>query len=497
MGRVARHRAPPAPPRRSRWPGRVALLALLLAVAAALFAGMVSGIDAPPRSLGPFLQHRLSGHHPLLAAAGEWLNRMLTRLDRGEYRSAQPLKLRIGARSESGAASMPSSAKLVLVASSEHAVQAIEQAQPGDVITFEPGTYRFAGGHIAIRRPGRADAGITVRAARPGTVFLEFEMTDGFVVGAPYWTFENLTIRGVCQQHSDCEHAFHVVAGATHFIARNNTLIDFNAHIKVNGQDRRFPDDGLIDGNTLTNAAPRQTGSPVAMIDLVGVSRWTVRGNLLTDFVKAQGDRISYGAFAKGGGSDNRFERNVVWCEFLLRGTPGWRIGLSLGGGGTERDYCRDGACITEQDAGVVESNLVAGCSDDGIYVNRGAASRIMHNTLVDTGGVVVRFAESSADVEGNLVDGAIRSRDGGLVRADDNLQTDMTSLYVGQHPQRSLFRDSLALDFAWRLRAPRRSRAAESSRDLCGALRPAEPAYGAFEDFSVCLDSARPLNPP
>jgi len=261
--------------------------------------------------------------------------------------------------------------------------------------------------------PGIASANIVVRAMRPQTVFIEMDNLEGFVIAAPFWRVENLTIRGVCRDHSQCEHAFHVVGKATNFVARNNTLLDFNAHIKVNGQDRRFPDDGWIEGNTMSNTAARQTDNPVTPFDLVAASRWTVRGNLISDFIKAEGDRISYGGFVKGGGADNRFERNVVLCEYLLRGASGWRVGLSLGGGGTGAGSCRDNSCSIEQKGATIESNLIALCSDDGIYVNRGADSRVLNNTLIDTGGIVVRFVESAAAVEGNLVDGAIRSRDG------------------------------------------------------------------------------------
>src|SRR5205823_1237819 len=124
--------------------------------------------------------------------------------------------------------------------------------------------------------------------------------------------------------------------------------------------------------------------------------------------------------------------------------------------------------------------NLVAGCSDDGIYVNRGAASRIVHNTLIDTGGISVRFAESSAEVEANLVDGAIRSRDDAAVHLQDNLADDMTAPYVGWHPQRAIFRDPLALDLAWKTAPPRLRAPATRPADLCGAPRAAQPAYGA-----------------
>ena len=293
------------------------------------------------------------------------------------------------------------------VASPEEALRAIGDAKPGDAITFLPGTYRFDGTYIAASQPATRAAPILVRAERPGSVVLEFNMVEGFLVSAPYWSFENLVIRGTCADHSHCEHAFHVVGNAAHFLARNNEIVDFNAHFKVNGSAGAYPDFGVIEGNTLRNDSVRDTGNPVTPIDLVAASHWRIRGNRISDFVKGRSDRISYGAFVKGGGADNRFERNVVVCEDRLRGFAGQRVGLSLGGGGSSADACRGGRCITEQDRGAIASNLIAACSDDGIYLNRAAASLITHNTLIDTGGITARFGESSADVEGNLVDGA------------------------------------------------------------------------------------------
>ena len=284
-----------------------------------------------------------------------------------------------------------------------------------------------------------------------------------------------------------------MVGKATHFVLRNSTLIDFNAHIKINGERGRFPDDGLIESNTITNTAARQTEDSVTSIDLVGASGWLIRANVITDFVKAQGNRISFGAFAKGGGSNNRFERNVVVCEMRLRGAAGWRVGLSLGGGGTGPEFCRDGRCITEQEGSIIDSNLIASCSDDGIYLNRAAMSQVAHNTVMDTGGISVRFAESSADLDGNLVDGVVRSRDGAAIHGSDNLSTGLAWLYLGQHPQRALFRDASTLDFTWRAGAPRRqANAVSTTTDLCGAARPPHPAYGAFEHFVACIGSGQ-----
>lgn len=468
----------------SKWLTRLLWIILLLVPAtAALLSYLVESGGVPPRALGPYIEHRVSGHNAFVSGIGEWFAHTLMLHDRGASAVLAPVNLPVVH------ADIPAArGNIVPVSTSGQAIRAIASARPGDVITFLPGHYHFGGKYIEVSQPGTAADGITLRAGRAGTVFLEFDMLEGFLVSAPYWTFADLNIRGVCREHANCEHAFHIVAGATHFAARNNRLEDFNSHFKINGVGSQMPDDGLIEGNTLANSSIRHTANPVTPVDLVAASRWVVRRNLISDFIKGEGDRISYGAFAKGAGADNRFEQNIVLCEHRLRDSPGQRVGLSLGGGGTGQEYCRDHRCITEQDGGVIQGNLIASCSDDGIYVNRAATSKILHNTLLDTGGIVVRYAESSADVAGNLVDGSIRSRDGGLLRTADNMATSLTELYLGRHPVRDLYADAAGLNLAWRSGPPRRSVAAPDVPDLCGVVRPGQPAYGAFEDFGACL---------
>jgi hypothetical protein len=265
----------------------------------------------------------------------------------------------------------------------------------------------------------------------------------------------------------------------------NNTIVDFNAHFKINGANGDFPDHGLIESNTLSNVHARRTGNPVVPIDLVAASHWTVRANVIKDFVKLDGNGVSYGAFAKGGGSANLFERNLVWCEDKLRGQPGQRVGLSLGGGATGAEWCRDRKCITEQQGGILRANLIAACSDVGIYLNSAADSRVEDNTLVDTSGIDVRFANSSARLDGNLVDGPIRSRNGGLIHPGDNQTAQLWQSYLGYHPVRTLFRAPLEADFAWTDMAPQRA-GRRKGLDLCGGAI-GGTAYGAFDDFAGC----------
>ena len=468
---------------------RVALLlagaSLLAAAGGALF---LQAQGVTPRALGPYVDKRSSGHNPLITGAGHWIGTTLYELDRGEADSLPAPLAHLAAGAQPLSGPEPAGPQR-LVGSGDELRRAIAAALPGDVITLLPGAYRLRG-NIAVARAGSATAPIVVRAGQPGGARIELDAAEGFVVSAPYWRFENLDVRGICSEPANCEHAFHVVGGAHHFAALNNRISDFDAHFKINGQGGRFPDHGLIEGNTITNAAPRRTGNPVTPIDLVAASDWIIRRNLITDFIKLGGNRISYGAFAKGAGARTLFEQNVVLCEQRLQGFPGSRIGLSFGGGGTGKQYCRDQRCVTEQEQGVMRANLVASCSDAGIYVNAGARSRIVDNTLVDTGGLEVRFPESSAELDGNLVDGAIRARNGGVLHLADNLQTPIAWLYAGRHPQRALFVAPQSFDYRWREPAPRRGPAARTVRepDLCGAARPAQPRYGAFEDFRACL---------
>ncbi|MEP7062471.1 MAG: hypothetical protein ABI881_08730 [Betaproteobacteria bacterium] len=306
-------------------------------------------------------------------------------------------------------------------------------------------------------------------------------------MSAPYWSFENLAIRGVCQHHSDCEHAFHVVGDGHHFVARNLVLQDFNAQFKVNGAGGRFPDDGVIESSTLADSRARDTDQPVTPIDIVGANHWRIEGNLIADFVKAGGDRTSYGAYAKGAATGTRFVRNVVLCEHALAGTQGTTVGLSFGGGGTEPQACRDGKCIVEHQAGEITDNLVKGCSDAGIYLNRAAKTMVVRNTLLDTAGVDIRYPESVADLAGNLLDGPVRVRDEALLREVDDRTTLPIWLYVGYHPVQSYFVDASRLDLQWRDGAPLRARGDEGSIDLCGVRRAERQAYGAFDDFRHC----------
>ncbi|QQR75961.1 MAG: right-handed parallel beta-helix repeat-containing protein [Holophagales bacterium] len=336
----------------------------------------------------------------------------------------------------------PALAGVVPVSTSAQLVAAIDAAVAGDVITLAPGTYAVAQS-LLCDAPGTASAPIVVRAASPGTAEIRFDAVEGFKVSAPHWIFEDLVVRGVCALDDDCEHAFHLVGAADFTHIRNSRLLDFNAQVKGNGEGvpTVFPDDVVIEGCELANAAPRSTANPVTPIDVVGGRRWIVRANFIHDHQKAGGDQVSYAAFLKGNSRDGLFERNLVICERDHAG--GVRLGLSFGGGGSGPDpICEDGVCSPEHQNGTMRNNLIVNCPQDvGIYLNEAFGTRLFHNTLIATTGIDVRFAASTAEIRGNLVSGSIRNRDGGTSTSSGNL----TGVALAQF--QAWFVDPLAAD--------------------------------------------------
>ena len=310
---------------------------------------------------------------------------------------------------------------LVVVQHVTELMHALDTALPGTTILLRPGSYPISGRSIMIERSGNATHPIVLRASVLGDVRLEFNLVEGFQVRAAHWTFENLIIEGTCGEAWQCEHAFHIVGGARGIVLRNNWITNFNSAVKVNGARGAFPDGDLIERNFIVNDGPRDTSSPVTPLDIVAVSDWRVRKNVIADFAKAHGNRISYGAFYKGGGAGNIFEQNLIRCEWGHHG--GIRVGISFGGGGTNEKACRDGHCEAEQNGGILRNNIIMNCPNDvGVYLNKSAETLIHNNLIANTRGIDVRFAESDALIVNNVIDGRIFARDGGSYAADHNV---------------------------------------------------------------------------
>lgn len=317
-----------------------------------------------------------------------------------------------------------------LVSDIDELAKAVAKARPGQTIELAPGIYEIRK-RLLTGAAGTENSPITVRAAKPGSVLLNVKASEGIKVSQPYWVFENLKIQGICSDDKYCDHAFHVVGNAAHTTIRNNWIADFNAHIKVNGEGGAWPDEGLLQFNTLTSTHSRNTDVSVTSFDLVGADRWVVADNLVTDFVKSDGNRVSYGIFMKGSSSNGRIERNLVICTSQEISRPGVRVGISFGGGGTDVGLCRIKGCPLENLGGIAVNNIVAHCNDFGIDAIKAKGVLIANNTLINTSGIDIRGDMSSAKVFGNLLEGRIRSRAGSRIDYELNEIADLSSIFI------------------------------------------------------------------
>ncbi len=309
----------------------------------------------------------------------------------------------------------------MLVSTEKEVIAAIKGAKAGDTIVILAGDYNFRQHNIPLLNNGSKDHPITLRADLLGDVTLNLNTLEGLYIRGAYWHIENLIIEGVCKSDSRCEHAFHVVGDAHHTVLKNNIVKNFNSPVKINGSKGKIPDFGTIEHNIFYNDAPRETNTSVTLIDSVAASHWQVKGNIIADFAKEYGDNISYGGFFKGGGRSNIFEQNLIMCEWRHRG--GTRLGLSFGGGGTGSSFCPDNDCSTEHYEGIIRNNIIMNCPRDvGIYLNRSAATLIYNNIIYNTHGIDVRFDTTTAKIFNNVIDGRIRSRNGGSYGANNNV---------------------------------------------------------------------------
>jgi uncharacterized protein (TIGR03382 family) len=362
--------------------------------------------------------------------------------------------------------------------------EAVGAAVAGDTIVVGAGTYTLDA-TLGLAASGTVGAPITLRG--DGATLVS-ETVEALKVSGAYWHVEDLTIRGGCAADDMCEHALHIVGAADGTEVRGNTLVDFNAQIKGNGEEvdgvRVWPDDVVIEGNDLHDTRPRQTANPVTKIDVVGGQRWRIEANRIADFEKALGDTVSYAAFLKGNSKDGLMARNLVLCSDTFAG--GVRVGLSLGGGGTSPDsICEDGTCTPEHQRGTLRNNVIAGCSDVGVYLNAAQESVVIANTLYATSGIDVRFPASSVTVGNNVLDGVIRERDGGVATLGTNWEGVAFA---------DVFTDPATLDFTLRADpglVDGGDAYAGLVDDFCGNPRDAAPDGGAIEYAMDCDTTA------
>ncbi|MEK0312723.1 fibronectin type III domain-containing protein [Cohnella sp. 56] len=314
----------------------------------------------------------------------------------------------------------------VTVTSLSQLQQAIDQAPAqGRVITLAAGTYNQTAtininGKNNITIQGATsnydDTVVAGQGIDASSMDINFKVND-----SDYVTFKNMTIR------DSYYHAIQVNSGSDYFRAD---------HLKTwdNGEggfkstsggslDLPYTDYGTIENCLIGYTAGGKRGS-VEGVDLIASKGWIIRGNTFQNAKKAGG--VAYAFFAKGNSMDTIVENNVFKNS---------SIAMSFGGGGTAAQYFRNGDTSLEHRGGIMRNNVVYVTEDAGVYMNKASGFKVYNNTILGVpsgvGAVESRFAGSSGDVRNNLMDKAVKLRDGGTATSSNNITNGTASMLV------------------------------------------------------------------
>ncbi len=304
------------------------------------------------------------------------------------------------------------------VSSSKALIDALKQAQPGDTIVVADGEYDLKGKRFNTSSDVADQySPIILKAENPGEVILNMSSVEGIFLHQPYWTITGFRFKCAV---SNCDHAIHIVSNAQNTTISHNEFVDFNAALKINSSGGQYPDNGTISNNYFYFTHPVKTNLSVTPINIDQANQWVIRKNIIRDFIKTGGNKVSYGAFMKGGANNGIFENNLVVCNTSKTRYSGAQVGLSIGGGGMNDR--RDNASYEAVNT-IIRNNIISHCNDVGIYINKGENSLVNNNTIYNTSGIDIRFPESSAIIINNIFSGQLRERDQGqLLKSAGNL---------------------------------------------------------------------------
>jgi parallel beta-helix repeat protein len=360
--------------------------------------------------------------------------------------------------------------------------QAINNAPVGGrIITLAAGTYNQTSSIVINSKNNITIQGATTNyadtvVAGPGinnsSMDINFKVND-----SDYVTFKHLTIQ------DSYYHSIQVNSGSDYFHADHLKTWDNGegGFKSTSGGNPELPytDYGVIE-NSLIGYSVSGLRSSIEGIDLIASKGWVVRGNVFEN-AKGANNGIAYAFFAKGNSIDTIVENNVFKNNF---------IAMSFGGGGTGAQYFRNGDTTYEHRGGIMRNNVVYGTLDAGVYMNKATGFKVYNNTMlgiapgVNVGGVESRYAESSGEVRNNLMDKAVKLRNGGTATQSNNISTASANWLIdaaGGNYHLNPVTASAAIDTGYSLPI-------DVPTDMDGQLRPSGTAYdiGADEKSTV-----------
>ncbi len=291
------------------------------------------------------------------------------------------------------------SGTVVSVCSKTEIINAIAGASPGDVITVCPGTFDF-NQLIQVKKDGQAAARIFLRAEKPGSVTFNLSHIENFKLSAKFWIFENIEFFGDCSSGNGCEHAFHIVGDADDVIFRNNEVVNFASHVKLNGEvvgggpAKSFPDRTMFIGNFWHNTKYVTNNAPHNILNLDGGKDHVVRGNIFADYnTPASLPKSASAVYPKASALRILIEQNLIVCEKIRTDGETTR-GVQLGDGAPasicdgDQDQDGQGDCVEngQSQEAIVRNNIIMNCNNGGsatgIMVGSDRASKVYHNTV-------------------------------------------------------------------------------------------------------------------
>ncbi len=355
---------------------------------------------------------------------------------------------RLGA--ESCPALPPPTGPVVTVSTVPALAAAVNAATAGQTILVAPGHYDLDGVYLRIAVPG-----VTLRGQggdREAVVLDGNYLTSEIIqVVASQVTIADLTLREAY------DHPIHVMPAAT--AATDGTLV-YNVHVIDPGQQ-------AIKVNPLVPGGPYADGGTVACsrIEMTDAGRSRVRDDCYTGGVDAHAargwtvrDNVIEGFWCAGGlaehavhfwkeSRDTTVERNVLRDN--ARG-----IGFGMLASGTAARAWADVPCpaagggYVDHFGGVARNNVVSAHAsglfaseygfDCGVCLWQACGAQALHNTVwsgdpvASFSSVEWRFAHTSATVANNLVNVALRERDGAVGALAGNVTGALAAWFLG-----------------------------------------------------------------
>ncbi len=360
---------------------------------------------------------------------------------------------------------------------------ALNQANPGDVIRVAPGVYDFFDALEFDSAGSPAEPIRLIGQGGPDSVEFRINGSLGLSIRGQDYVIEGIWLR--CQG-SQCRNArgISLWGSARRITIRRCRTTDFMQHVKGWIADNTLdaPEDVTLAGNEAYNTAGFNGRSNVLNLD--GGTRWRVIGNYVHDYGNTG---INYGIFLKGATTNSVIERNLVAGSYDRSHGGGISVGISFGGGRMGTQWCAAdntgvGGCTCEDFGGIARNNIVLNTSDTALHVNSACGSKFLNNIVYNAPTMLqIQSFEGTGDIEvrNNVFEGGLTGNSN-VVSSDNMTNADFTALY----------NNAGGLDFSAGAGAGDLVASAplpEVVADYCGATRSNTPSRGAIEMPAAC----------